>query len=86
MDLTEKGTIVITQQPEGQQCAVLGGIMALRMRMRGAVGVVVLGRVRDLVELESTGLPVSLASLSAHQTKSIHIDSRFRFGLEELRL
>ncbi|TVY23329.1 4-hydroxy-4-methyl-2-oxoglutarate aldolase [Lachnellula hyalina] len=58
VDLTEKGTIVITQQPEGQQCAVLGGIMALRMRMRGAVGVVVLGRVRDLVELESTGLPI----------------------------
>ncbi|TVY15398.1 4-hydroxy-4-methyl-2-oxoglutarate aldolase [Lachnellula arida] len=58
VDLTEKGTIVVTQQPEGQQCAVLGGIMALRMRMRGAVGVVVLGRVRDLVELESTGLPI----------------------------
>jgi regulator of RNase E activity RraA len=59
VDLTQSGTIVVTQQPEGQSCAVLGGIMALRMKKRGVVGVVALGRVRDLVELEGTGLPVS---------------------------
>lgn len=58
VDLTVKGTIVVTQQPEGQCCAVLGGIMALRMKKCGAEGVVVLGRVRDLEELEGTGLPV----------------------------
>ena len=59
VDLTEPETIVVMSQPEGQKCAVLGGIMALRMRVLGAKGVVVNGRVRDVVELGETGLPVS---------------------------
>jgi regulator of RNase E activity RraA len=59
VDLTEPETIVVMAQPEGQKCAVLGGIMALRMKVLGAKGVVVNGRVRDVVELGETGLPVS---------------------------
>jgi regulator of RNase E activity RraA len=58
VDLTEPETIVVMAQPEGQKCAVLGGIMALRMKALNAKGVVVNGRVRDVVELGSTGLPV----------------------------
>ncbi|KAI9751100.1 MAG: hypothetical protein M1835_001266 [Candelina submexicana] len=57
-DLTEKGTIVVISQPEGQKCAVLGGIMARRMKVLGAKGVVVDGRVRDLAELRCIDLPV----------------------------
>jgi regulator of RNase E activity RraA len=63
VDLTEPETIVVMMQPEGQKCAVLGGIMALRMKVLNAKGVVVSGRVRDVVELGETGLPVS-ASVS----------------------
>jgi regulator of RNase E activity RraA len=59
VDLTEPETIVVMAQPEGQKCAVLGGIMALRMKVLNAKGVVVNGRVRDVVELGETGLPVS---------------------------
>lgn len=59
VDLTESETIVVMKQPEGQKCAVLGGIMALRMKVLNAKGVVVSGRVRDVEELKSTGLPVS---------------------------
>jgi regulator of RNase E activity RraA len=59
VDLTEPGTIMAIEQPEGQKCAAVGGIMALRMSVRGVKGVVVGGRVRDLVELRETGLPVS---------------------------
>lgn len=59
VDLTEKGTVVVIEQPEGQSCAAIGGIMALRMKIRGAKGCVVGGRVRDLEELDSCGLPVS---------------------------
>ncbi|KAF8866860.1 RraA-like protein [Acephala macrosclerotiorum] len=58
VDLTEPNTIVVMTQPEGQKCAVLGGIMALRMKVLNARGVVVNGRVRDIVELESTRLPI----------------------------
>jgi len=57
-DITEPGTIVILKQPDGQRNAVCGGIMALRMKVRGAKGIVTIGRIRDLEELRSTGLPV----------------------------
>jgi regulator of RNase E activity RraA len=58
VDLTEPESIVLISQPRGQICAALGGIMALRMKMRNAAGVVVHGRVRDVEELRETGLPV----------------------------
>ncbi len=51
---------MVMKQPEGQKCAILGGIMALRMKVLNAKGVVVNGRVRDLSELRETGLPVSI--------------------------
>ena len=62
-DVTEPGTIAILRQPDGQKNAVCGGIMALRMKVRGVQGIVAVGRVRDLDELRSTGLPVGSASL-----------------------
>jgi regulator of RNase E activity RraA len=64
VDLTKSETIVVISQPKGQICAVLGGIMALRMKVLNAKGVVVHGRVRDVEELASTGLPVSMSSAS----------------------
>ncbi len=71
VDLTEPNTIVVITQPEGQKCAVLGGIMALRMKVLNAQGVIVSGRVRDVVELGSTGLPVSYHSLTSKFYRSI---------------
>lgn len=59
VDLTEPETIVVMTQPEDQKCAILGGIMALRMKVLNAQGVIVSGRVRDVIELSSIGLPVS---------------------------
>lgn len=58
-DLTEPDTVVIIKQPDGQKNAVCGGIMALRMRLRRAQGIVVAGRARDIDELRSIALPVS---------------------------
>ncbi|SPO04952.1 related to dlpA protein [Cephalotrichum gorgonifer] len=57
-DMTEPGTIAILRQPDGQKNAVCGGIMALRMSIRGVKGIVAVGRVRDVDELRSTGLPI----------------------------
>ncbi|KAI8935391.1 hypothetical protein NX059_007973 [Plenodomus lindquistii] len=57
-DYTEKGTIVVISQPAGQSCAVVGGIMAARIKYLGAEGVVVDGRVRDLTALKATQLPI----------------------------
>ncbi|KAI9889911.1 MAG: hypothetical protein M1814_004634 [Vezdaea aestivalis] len=58
VDLVEHGKIPVLSQPKGQDCAVLGGIMALRMKVLGAVAVVIDGRARDLVELDQIGLNV----------------------------
>jgi regulator of RNase E activity RraA len=57
-DLTEKDTIVVISQPAGQSCAVTGGIMAARVKHMGAKGLVVDGRVRDIVALNDTQLPI----------------------------
>ncbi|KAL1598985.1 hypothetical protein SLS60_008131 [Paraconiothyrium brasiliense] len=57
-DFTQSGTIAVISQPAGQSCAVMGGIMAERMKVLGAKGIVVDGRVRDLVALAATGLPI----------------------------
>jgi regulator of RNase E activity RraA len=57
-DWAEKDSIVVISQPAGQSCAVVGGIMAARMKHLGAQGLVVDGRVRDLIALNETQLPI----------------------------
>jgi regulator of RNase E activity RraA len=57
-DWAQPDSIVLIDQPAGQSCAVLGGIMAARMKVLGVKAVVVNGRVRDLSELRSSQLPV----------------------------
>jgi len=58
VDLTEPGSIVVIDQPEGQKCAAVGGIMAQRMKKRGVAGCIIGGRVRDMAELKSSQLPI----------------------------
>jgi hypothetical protein len=53
-----RGRVVVASQPRGQSCAVVGGIMATRLRRLGARGLCVDGRVRDLACLSALGLPV----------------------------
>ncbi|KAI9846266.1 MAG: hypothetical protein M1837_004255 [Sclerophora amabilis] len=56
-DLTRPDTVVVMSQPPGQGNAVLGGIMAARIKALGAQGVVVHGQVRDLREIRSLDFP-----------------------------
>ncbi|KAL1959311.1 hypothetical protein VTO42DRAFT_2498 [Malbranchea cinnamomea] len=58
VDWAQPDTVVLIDQPAGQRCATLGGIMAARMKVLGVRGVVVNGRVRDLAELQASGLQV----------------------------
>ncbi|KAG2419566.1 hypothetical protein HFD88_004362 [Aspergillus terreus] len=58
VDWAEPGTVAVIEQPAGQYCAVLGGIMAVRMKTLGVQGAVVNGRVRDLAEINACQLPV----------------------------
>ncbi|KAJ5156651.1 hypothetical protein N7492_009454 [Penicillium capsulatum] len=57
-DPAKAGSVIVIEQPEGQYCAVTGGIMATRMKVLGIKAAVVNGRVRDLRELQATELPV----------------------------
>lgn len=61
------GSIVVISQPHGQSCAVVGGIMAVRMKTKGVKGVVVSGRVRDLGTIAEVvrGEPAPNASAEA---------------------
>ena len=42
------GTVVLIQQPQGQVCALIGDIIATRLKARGILGVVAAGRIRDV--------------------------------------
>lgn len=66
-DWAQPGSVVVIDQPAGQSCAVLGGIMAARMKVLGVKGVVVNGRVRDLAELRRSQLPVCSTQELFHQ-------------------
>ena len=72
VDMTEDGTIVVIDQPEGQSCAAIGGIMANRMKTNGVEGCVVGGRIRDLAELKASGLPVSFDLFSSTMATSVN--------------
>ncbi|GFF23315.1 uncharacterized protein MJ0644 [Aspergillus lentulus] len=58
VDFAKPGTIAVLEQPADQHCAVLGGIMAVRMKVLGVRGLLVNGRVRDLAEINECKLPV----------------------------
>ncbi|MCJ1294383.1 hypothetical protein MMC34_005941 [Xylographa carneopallida] len=57
-DSVQGNTIVVVQQPEGQKCAVVGGIHALNIDRRGTKGIVVSGRIRDIDELRKLRCPI----------------------------
>ena len=50
-DVPPPSSIILLQQPPGQICAVLGDIMATRLKHRGVRAIVANGRVRDLASI-----------------------------------
>ncbi|RDW60449.1 uncharacterized protein DSM5745_10907 [Aspergillus mulundensis] len=81
VDNTEPNTIVLISQPPGQQCAVVGGIMAVRMKALGIKGVVVDGRIRDLSEIQGAELPVW-----AKGTSTVGTGAEAKPGLRNVRV
>ncbi|KAJ0424503.1 hypothetical protein BJY00DRAFT_299244 [Aspergillus carlsbadensis] len=81
VDNTVPNTVVVIEQPAGQHCAVVGGIMALRMKYLGIRGVVVNGRIRDLSEIQGCSLPVW-----ARGTSTVGTGAEAKAGLKEVRV
>ncbi|KAH8428313.1 RraA family protein [Aspergillus melleus] len=66
VDWAQADTVAVVEQPPDQYCAVVGGIMAVRMKALGVQGVVVNGRIRDLEEMRGCGI-----SVWAHGTSTV---------------
>ncbi|TAJ46922.1 MAG: RraA family protein [Herbiconiux sp.] len=58
MDLAGEGDVLVVNVQGVSSFAVLGGILASRLRDQGLAGVVIDGCVRDIEEIEEAGLPV----------------------------
>lgn len=84
VDNAVPGTFAVMQQAPGQTNAICGGIMALRMKMLGLKGIIVAGRVRDLVELQSTELPVRRRSCSKVKSLCIHTNNVTDMGARHI--
>lgn len=64
-DQLPPSSIIVIRQPPNQSNAIVGGIVASRMAQLGSKGIVVDGRVRDLVQLaELSGMPIYSLSTS----------------------
>ncbi|KAF8937927.1 RraA-like protein [Dissophora ornata] len=58
VDAIPEGSVVCISQPANMVNAVWGGLMTARAQIKGALGVVVDGRIRDLNEQREAGFPV----------------------------
>ncbi|KAI8851396.1 RraA-like protein [Chytridium lagenaria] len=58
VDILPRDHVMVIAAPLTHPNAVWGGIMSARAKAVGAAGVIVDGRVRDILELRETGLPV----------------------------
>ncbi|CAG8734091.1 7948_t:CDS:2 [Gigaspora margarita] len=69
-DAVPANSVVFVSAPPDTINAVWGGLMNTRAKIRGAKGVVVDGRVRDLEELRADGLPVFAKAISVLSAKA----------------
>jgi regulator of RNase E activity RraA len=60
VDAVPQGSVVCISQPDNMVNAVWGGLMTARAMNRGALGVIVDGRIRDLNEQREFGFPVNV--------------------------
>ncbi|KAL5042328.1 hypothetical protein BDW71DRAFT_147081 [Aspergillus fruticulosus] len=82
-DANRPGAIMYIQQPKGLYSACWGGLMSTRAMAAGALGVVVDGRIRDLLEHREIGFPVFSRDTSilgsAGFTRASEIDVPLQF-------
>ncbi|KAL1670064.1 ribonuclease E inhibitor RraA/Dimethylmenaquinone methyltransferase [Schizophyllum commune] len=58
VDQAPEGSVIVIEAPPETKNAVWGGLMSAGAQARGALGVVISGRCRDLAEHRSLGFPV----------------------------
>jgi regulator of RNase E activity RraA len=60
----EEGDFLVVTAPLGPDYAIFGGMLGIRAKQRGVVGVIVDGATRDVAETDEVGLPVWARSLT----------------------
>jgi 4-hydroxy-4-methyl-2-oxoglutarate aldolase len=58
MERVRPGDVLVLAMPRPAPVALVGELLALQAKVRGAAGILVEGAVRDLEELRSLGLPI----------------------------
>lgn len=86
-DSAEPGKIMYIQQPKDLYSACFGGLMATRLKMLSAAGVVIDGRFRDIQEIQELNLPMFargnsiLGSNTFTKASELNIPLEFKNGL-----
>ncbi|MDO5746417.1 MAG: hypothetical protein Q4P66_01980 [Actinomycetaceae bacterium] len=73
IDQVGEGEILVIEARGNIQAGTLGDMMALRMKVHGAQGVITDGCIRDMEEITSIGLPVFSAGVHPAQPPRMHI-------------
>ena len=58
IDHIEPGEVLVLTMPEPRPIALVGELLAIQVKVRGAAAILVDGAVRDVEELEKLGLPI----------------------------
>ena len=74
----QEGDVFVIDARGETSAGTMGSILAARMRMRGAAGVVTDGAYRDSPSIAASGLPAYAAAMNAHTNKSIHHPSEIQ--------
>ncbi|OZE84851.1 dimethylmenaquinone methyltransferase [Rhodococcus sp. 15-649-1-2] len=71
LDHLTPGTVLVVSQPGSGSRASIGGIVAHRIAVSGANGIVINGAITDFDEIAASGLPVYYRSVSPRTTRRI---------------
>ena len=76
------GAVFVGIDARGQTSAsTMGSILAKRLQVRGAVGIVTDGAYRDTPTIVASGLPAYAAAMNAHTNKTIHHPSEIQVAV-----
>jgi len=72
------GQVFVIDARGDTRAGTMGAILATRLKVRGAAGIVSDGAYRDSPAIAELGLPAYAAAMNAHANKTIHYPSEFQ--------
>ena len=75
------GAVFVIDARGQTSAGTMGSILAKRLQVRGAVGIVTDGAYRDTPTIVASGLPAYAAAMNAHTNKTIHHPSEIQVAV-----